>query len=135
MELKFILPCYIKQGKKNVSINLNWYRNTHYQTSNNIKRKFKEHIAPQFDKLEPIKTQVSIHFTYYAARNNSPDLDNFTSVSKKFFQDAMVELGLIADDNVHYIVATSESYGGLDRENPRVEALVKRLKTNSLHSI
>ena len=117
MELKFILPCYIKQGKKNV------------------KRKFKEHIAPQFDKLEPIKTQVSIHFTYYAARNNSPDLDNFTSVSKKFFQDAMVELGLIADDNVHYIVATSESYGGLDRENPRVEALVKRLKTNSLHSI
>jgi Holliday junction resolvase RusA-like endonuclease len=131
MGLKFILPCYIPQGKKNVPINLNWYRNAHYQTSNNIKRKFKEHIAPQFKGLEAITAQISIHFTYYAARNNSPDLDNFTSVSKKFFQDAMVELGLIADDNVNYIVATSESYGGLDRDNPRVEAEITITENNA----
>ena len=133
MELKFILPCYIPQGKKNIPINLGWYRNAHYQTSNNIKRKFKEHIAPQFDGLEPITGQVSIHFTYYAARNNSPDLDNFTSVAKKFFQDAMVELGLIPDDNINYIVETSESYGGIDRERPRVEAIITKPKTNYLH--
>jgi hypothetical protein len=43
----------------------------------------------------------------------------------------MVELGLIADDNVNYIVATSESYGGLDRDNPRVEAEITITENNS----
>ena len=61
---------------------------------------------------------------YYAARDNSPDLDNFTSVSKKFFQDAMVELGLIHDDNINHIISTSEYYGGIDRKNPRVMAYI-----------
>lgn len=120
----FTLPCYIKQGKKNIPISLNWYRNAHYQTSNNIKIKFKKFIAPQFEGLEKIEGKIRIKFVYYAARNNSPDLDNFTSISKKFFQDAAVELGLIEEDSVNYITSTSEYYGGIDKENPRVEAFI-----------
>jgi len=114
----------MKHNKKNVPINLNWYRNAHYQQSNKIKVKFKDHIKQQFEGLPKIQTKISIKFVYYAARNNSPDLDNFTSISKKFFQDAMVELGLIEEDNINHIIATSEYYGGIDRENPRVEAFV-----------
>lgn len=123
-DYKFELPCYIKHGKKNHPINLNWYRNAHHQVSNKVKVKFKELIAPQFDGLPKIEGKVHIKFVYYAARNNSPDLDNFTSVSKKFFQDAMVELGLIEDDNINFVVSTSEYYGGIDRINPRVMAYV-----------
>lgn len=130
MEYEFTLPCYIQHAKKNVPINLNWYRNAHYQTSNTVKRKFKEAITPQFKGLNPIGCKVAIHFTYYAARNNSPDLDNFTSVSKKFFQDAAVELGLIPDDNINHVVYTSESYGGIDRENPRVVATINEIHTD-----
>lgn len=124
---KFILPCYIKSGKKNIPISLSWYRNAHYRQSNDIKRKFKESIKGQIESLDPIIGPISIKFIYYAARNNSPDLDNFTSVSKKFFQDAIVELGLIVDDNVNCITSTSECYGGLDRDKPRVEAYIKEL--------
>jgi len=124
----FTLPCYIKHGKKNVPINLNWYRNCHHQVSNKVKIKFKDAIAPQFDGLPAIQTKIAIKFVYYAARNNSPDLDNFTSVSKKFFQDAMVELGLLEDDNINHIVSTSEYYGGIDRANPRVEAFITLLE-------
>jgi len=123
----FTLPCYIKSGKRNIPISLNWYRNAHYQTSNNIKRKFKNLIAPQFDGLTTIDSKIHIKFVYYAAMNNSPDLDNFTSVSKKFFQDAMIELGLLKDDNVNHIISTSEYYGGIDRKNPRVEAFVTKI--------
>ena len=120
----FTLPVYIKSGKKNIPINLNWYRNAHYILSNKVKAKFKDVIAPQFTGLPVIQSKIHIKFVYYAARDNSPDLDNFTSVSKKFFQDAMVELGLIEDDNINYIVSTSEYYGGIDRKNPRVEAYI-----------
>lgn len=126
-DYKFILPCYIKSGKKNIPISLSWYRNAHFRQSNNIKRKFKDLIKDQIEAFDPIEGKISIKFVYYAARNNSPDLDNFTSVSKKFFQDAIAELGLIPDDNVSYITSTSEYYGGLDRENPRVEAFIKQL--------
>ena len=51
--------------------------------------------------------------------NNSPDLDNFVGTVKKFFQDALVESGLIEEDNVKFIVASSESYGGIDKEKPQ----------------
>jgi Holliday junction resolvase RusA-like endonuclease len=54
--------------------------------------------------------------------NNSPDLDNFIGTVKKFFQDALVESGLIEDDNIKFIISNSETYGGIDKENPRVEA-------------
>ena len=123
-DYKFTLPSYIKHGKKNIPINLNWYRNAHHRESNDIKKKFKELIADQINKLDPIQGPIYIKFIYYAARNNSPDLDNFTSVSKKFFQDALVECGFIPEDNVNYIISTSESYGGIDRDNPRVVAFV-----------
>lgn len=123
-DYKFTLPCYIKHGKKNHPINLNWYRNAHHQVSNKVKIRFKQLIAPQFEGLPKIESKIHIKFVYFAARNNSPDLDNFTSVSKKFFQDSMVELGLIDDDNIHYIISTSEYYGGIDKDNPRVEAYV-----------
>ena len=123
-DYEFELPCYIKHGKKNLPINLNWYRNAHHQVSNKVKIKFKDMIKPQFEGLPKIEVKVHIKFVYYAARDNSPDLDNFTSVSKKFFQDAMVELGLIPDDNINHIISTSEYYGGIDRKNPRVMAYI-----------
>jgi len=126
-DYEFKLPCYIKSGKKNIPISLSWYRNAHFRQSNDIKRKFKELIRDQIESLDPISGPISIKFVYYAARNNSPDLDNFTSVSKKFFQDALVELGFIYDDNVTYITKTSEEYGGIDRTDPRVMAYVREI--------
>tara|TARA_R110001632_G_scaffold10930_1_gene39910 strand:+ start:49 stop:441 length:393 start_codon:yes stop_codon:yes gene_type:complete len=127
-DYKFELPIYIKNKKgKKISLSLNWYRNCHYHVSNDIKKRFKESIADQFEGLPRIEGRVRIKFVYYARINNSPDLDNFTSVVKKFFQDAMTELGLIEDDNVNFVVATSEYYGGIDKGNPRVDAFVTEI--------
>lgn len=122
MGYKFILPLYgvTKKG----AIAVNWYRNAHYQESNGAKKKFKKLIQDQLDQFDKIETPIKIKYTYFAQRNNSPDLDNFVGTAKKFFQDALVESGLIEDDNIHFIVANSESYGGIDKENPRVEAEV-----------
>ena len=120
MSYKFELPLYgvIKKG----AINVNWYRNAHYQTSNGAKIKFKKMIQAQLDQFDKIETPIKIKYTYYKKANNSPDLDNFVGTVKKFFQDALVESGLIEEDNINFIVESSERYGGLDRENPRVDA-------------
>ena len=116
---RFTLPIYgvIKKG----GLSVNWYRNAHYQSSNSAKKKFKKMIKPQIDMFDRIETPIQIKYTYYAKSNNNPDLDNFVGVVKKFFQDALVESGLIEDDNVNFIVCNSEKYGGIDRANPRVE--------------
>lgn len=120
MSYKFTLPLYgVTKGS---AISVNWYRNAHYQKSNNAKKKFKKMIAPQLEQFDPIKGKIKIKYTYFAKMNNNPDLDNFVGTVKKFFQDALSENGLIEDDNINFIVANSESYGGIDKENPRVEA-------------
>ncbi len=122
MSYRFTLPIFgvAKKG----SITINWYRNAHYHQSNKAKIKFKSLIQEQLDLFDPIKGKIKIKYTFYAKRNNSPDLDNFVGVVKKFFQDALVESGLIEDDNINFIVASSEKYGGIDKDNPRIEAEV-----------
>lgn len=122
---RFTLPIYgvIKRG----GLSISWYRNAHYQSSNSAKKKFKKMIKSQLEQFDKIQTPIKIKYTYYAKANNNPDLDNFTGVVKKFFQDALVESGLIEDDNVNFIIANSEMYGGLDRGNPRVEVEIEEL--------
>ena len=127
---KFDLPIYgvINKTKnnKNCAITLNWSRAAHYRDYGKAKKQFKLMIYNQLRKSDKFKGQIQIKYTYYANRAGT-DLDNFVGVAKKFFQDALSESGLIEDDNVNIIVANSECYGGIDRENPRVEAEIMTL--------
>ena len=52
------------------------------------------------------------------------DIDNVTSVHKKYFQDALVELGVLDDDNFETIPTSSESFGGQSKGRPRVDAYI-----------
>jgi len=127
-EYKFILPIYgiIKPTRKvkNPALSLNWYRNVHYRGNNQAKKAFKKHMQPQLNKFDAINGEISIHYKYYAKRKNT-DLDNFVAVVKKYFQDALSESGLIADDNCSVIVENREKYMGVDKEDPRVECFIK----------
>ncbi len=125
MSYKFTLPIYgvIEKTKhnRNNAITLSWSRGAHFDTYNKAKKKFKLMIMDQLIQFDSIGGQLKIKYTYYAKRNGT-DLDNFIGMAKKFFQDALAEVGLIEDDNTRIIIASSEIYGGIDRDNPRVEA-------------
>lgn len=121
MSYSFVLPIYGIVKKK--PLGLNWYRNAHYRKCNEAKKDFKLAMKDQILSHDPIEGKIRINYTYFA-RQNGTDLDNFVSVVKKFFQDAIVEYGLIPDDNVSVILSNSESYGGVDKDNPRVEAVI-----------
>ncbi len=128
---KFTLPTYItfklktKKDRK-VSISLNWFRHAHHRDYTKAKNLYCEIMAEQINQFDalPSDAKVKVKYVFYAARNDSPDLDNFVGAAKKFFQDALVKNGFIEDDNVNFIIANSESYGGIDRHNPRIEAVL-----------
>ena len=126
----FILPIYgiVKPTKnnKNCAITLNWSRAAHYRDYGKAKKMFKLLIHNQLRKSAKFDGQIKINYTYYANKTGT-DLDNFVGMARKFFQDALSEFGLIEDDNTNIIIASSESYGGIDKENPRVEAEIKQL--------
>lgn len=101
-------------------INLNNYRNWHYQVSNNLKKKFAEEIEDQIAfKVYP--TPIKLELTLYKGSRRMMDRSNPLSIVEKFFCDALTEYGCIPDDNDDYIESTLYRTGGIDKEFPRVE--------------
>ena len=121
-DIELVLPTYgvVSKSKPNKSLTLNWYRNAHYRASNDAKKRFKLLMSDQLRQLDQIEGKLVMSYRYYAKRKGT-DMDNFVSVSKKFMQDALVEFGLITDDNCDYIVRSTEDYMGIDKKNPRIE--------------
>lgn len=70
---------------------------------------------------------MGIVYTLYPKTKHLSDLDNVCSVHAKFFQDALVELKKIPDDNYNYIVSTKFLFGSIDPENPRVEIDIEEI--------
>ena len=118
MSYNFTLPVYgvYKSG----AASLNVYRNAHYHKNNQAKKKFKSIIHDQLIKFDPINGKIRMKYTYFAKRKDS-DLSNICAVVIKFMEDSMVEYGLIPDDNISIIVGIKQEFGGMDKENPRVE--------------
>lgn len=75
-------------------------------------------ILKQHRKLH-IDKPVKLIYSYYEP-NKKRDLDNISGYFHKVFQDALVNCGVIHNDNWHYIVAfTDEFY--IDNKHPRIE--------------
>ena len=116
-----ISPLRVPQtAKKDFILNLNNYRNTHYRSLNTTKINYKKAIEPQVKEL-PNYTRIKVHYTIYPASHRRTDLGNVVSVHKKYFEDSLVEFGKIEDDDYNHIIFNSESFGEVDKENPRVE--------------
>jgi Holliday junction resolvase RusA-like endonuclease len=121
------LPYFLTIGKKRYSCNLNQYRNAHYRLTNAMKKQFKDEITDEVLALPENMQQVKIHYKVFYENKRKFDLDNVVSVISKFAQDALVELGRLPDDNYEHIVQITGTFGGVDRENPRVEMRIKEI--------
>jgi len=123
----FTLPIYgvIKQTKsnKNCAITFNWGRCAHFRTYSKAKKDFHEMVKGQIEVLEPANGKIAVKYVYYAKRKGT-DTDNFTTMVKKFFQDSLTKCGFIEDDTTDFIISSREYFGGIDKENPRVEAFI-----------
>lgn len=124
------LPLFIEIGsktKKRYYINLNGYRNWCYNVSNELKKQYKKEVEEAIETL-PNMNKISMTYYIYYPTNRVIDLDNIGSISAKFFQDALVFYGKIADDNYKFITDIKFEFGGVDKDRPRVDVLIKEIE-------
>lgn len=127
MQLKMPLSIelWVKKKRK-YSISMNTYRNLHYQVSNNLKIEYKNIVKDQLSLLWELKldTPITLTFIFYNWTKHLSDLENHCSIHNKFFQDALVELWYIDDDNYNLINKITYVYGGYRKNEWCVEILV-----------
>lgn len=121
MELvaKIDLPLKLGLGRKNYALNLNVYRNAHYQVLNHMKVSFTELIEPEVQKLPELNKAV-LSYSYYPGSMRLSDTANVCSIVDKFFCDALVKAGKLPDDNYNYVPKVTYAIGNVDKDNPRV---------------
>jgi hypothetical protein len=107
-----------KKGRKFI-LNLNNYRNTHYQTLNKAKIIYKDEMLTQLTGVK-FKCPIEIEYCLMPKTARRTDLGNVGSVHQKYFEDALVELNCIPDDDYTHIVRTTFVFGHKDKDDPRV---------------
>lgn len=115
---------------KRIALNLNIYRNAHHYTLNAAKAIMKEIVAKEVERLgiQPIgKGPWRFTYTIYPATGRSFDLANVGPVVQKFTDDALIECGIIPDDNYKIVIPGGYPFGGVDKENPRAELTITAL--------
>lgn len=122
------LPIALMVGKKRISLNLNTYRNLHYQISNKAKKVFVTFLKRECGIEGMIDSYpVELIYTIYRRDRRTADIMNVGSVLDKFTSDALVTLGYLPDDNTNYIKKVSFIDGGIDKQNPRAKLEIREL--------
>ncbi len=123
----FTSPLYITLNNKKHYLNLNLFRNWHYQLSNKLKKEYK---AIMFNQLfnKKFEGNLIVEFTLFTGNKKRVDLDNLLSIQTKFFNDCLVELGCIEDDSVLHIVGNRHIYGGYEKGKGRVEIKIYKVE-------
>jgi hypothetical protein len=112
---------------KKVIINLNNYRNWQFHMNNQVKRAYKEIAEPKIQGLR-FMLPVKLTFTLWKGTLRKVDRSNVLSITEKFFCDALVECGCLADDSDEYIHSTHYKTGGIDRDNPRCDIKIQEVE-------
>lgn len=98
---------------KNWILNLNNYRNAHYQILNKAKVNFKHIVNKEISKLPAFKRIDSIEYILYRDTHRHCDVANVCSIVDKFFCDALVEAQKLPDDNYEFLKTISYKWGGV----------------------
>jgi len=128
-QLRLICPFKIKaspNGSKHYALNFNEAKNWHYQTYNNVKKQLTFYLADQLRGKE-IQTPVEIIYRVYKPTRRKLDKMNVISIVSKFALDAVSTHGAWEDDSDEFIKTEIILPTRLDRDDPRIEVLIKTI--------
>lgn len=111
---------------KRIALNMNTYRNLHHRISNDAKKAYSEALREQLRNLS-IQTPVEVTYKVYKGSKRRLDKMNVISVVSKFLLDSITDYGCWEDDNDDYVKTETILPTELDRENPRVEIIIKEI--------
>ena len=131
MTHKIISPLFVTLPRKTVkdkriALNMNTYRNLHHRISNDAKKVYSEALREQLRNLS-IQTPVEVTYKVYKGSKRRLDKMNVISVVSKFLLDSITDYGCWEDDNDDYVKTETILPTELDRENPRVEIIIKEI--------
>ena len=113
------LPVYSKgrgDKKRELLVSVNNWLPMHYIQKNNVKQAYHK-VAEEFVNTLPKYKKLVPHYTLYFKGKRKKDIDNYTAPLHKFLMDALVEGGVIEDDNYDYVTGFSTKFGGIREEN------------------
>lgn len=118
--LEIKLPVKIAVSKnKFLSINLNQYRNAHHRVLHNAKTKFHLYVK-ELELKNTIDFPVFIRYSMHMPTRRIYDVMNVGTVADKFACDALVECGVLKDDNYQQVKEVSCRHQSIDKKNPRI---------------
>jgi len=125
-----LLPRKTKEAKK-VSLNLNVFRNQFHHEINACKVQVKEETRRYLEETGQgdirFSSQVEATFQVFKKTKRKMDKGNVYSVVTKYVYDALVELGVIVDDNDDYLKTEVILPTIHDKANPRVVLTFKEV--------
>ena len=125
MKISLPLSVQISRDEKFI-LNLNNYRNAHFQVLNKAKKLYTEQVFLALGKHR-FYGGCQITYTLYQPTNRRVDISNPLSIIDKFACDALVGFGVLPDDSNKYVQSVRFQWGGVDKNNPRVEMEIKSL--------
>lgn len=127
--MEIILPIYTNTSKKKkVLVSLNWFRNAHYGIKDKVKKQYHEIVFEQLrGAKKPFDKRIGVKYQLWYKRGDC-DLMNVVSVLDKFLLDALVQAGMIKDDNVNKYISCHAEVGGKDSENPRLVCIIEEVE-------
>ncbi len=130
--MKITMPLYMTKTyktkpNKKIYINLNNYRNMNKFLEHEIKDKYQKEAITQLSLSWKTKlaTPITITYTLFVWDKRLKDLNNITSISDKYFSDALVEWWFIEDDNYNYVNSTINKFGGYEKGKGRLEIKIE----------
>lgn len=115
-----------KQCRTKYSISINNYRGVNVYKLNKAKHQFDTQVAPLLVNL-PVFRKIKISYFLYKSSNRRSDLDNLCYIVAKFFHDTLRVTGHLVDDNTSIIVQTNFIFAGIDKDHPRLEAIIEEV--------
>lgn len=139
--MKLTLPLTLLIPRKTMadrvfSVNMNVFRNAHYQVMSDAKILYKDHVLLALTDIplpERLKWKENIagpyRFTYriFPPNRRAFDLANVCPAVQKFTDDALIDLGYLKDDNYKIVNEINYRFGGVDQLNPRAELEIEHV--------
>lgn len=120
--IEFNIPVRIilgKHKKKSFPINVNQFANQHHRVKHSAKNVFYDYIKSlelkrQFGTLD---TRVRLHYQYWAERGGVFDEANVGGGLDKFTCDALVNYGVLIDDNYKHVKHYTFEFMGISKHD------------------
>lgn len=128
VDIPWTLP--VKHKGRDFRLNLNDYRNAHYQVLASAKRTFNYLMMKELANIRHVCKFdcIQVDYLLYPKTKGRIDGNNIIAVVDKFFMDSLQDMGIISDDDVHHVKCYTWKYFLPDGNGPRIEAHVNNIE-------